>query len=153
MFDTRRVNQYFWRPWHCVLLTPASWAGLQLPSDKAYHMAQTDLNTAFYRTLAPSRMSEFFILPSVPTQLPLREGVDVPDHLQHLPHVSPQLQILAMGFSWALYFCQKMVKSCVLAAGFSLATLLMDRHWAPSMARDSICFGVYVDGVCAVGCD
>ena len=24
---------------------------------------------------------------------------------------------------------------------------------APSMTRDSICFGVYVDGVCAVGCD
>ena len=29
----------------------------------------------------------------------------------------------------------------------------MDRPWAPAMSRDSICFGVYVDGVCAVGCD
>ena len=29
----------------------------------------------------------------------------------------------------------------------------MDRHRAPAMTRDSICFGVYVDGVCAVGCD
>ena len=46
-----------------------------------------------------------------------------------------------MGFSWALYFCQKMVESCVLAAGFSPATLLMDRQRAPSMARDSMCFG------------
>ena len=46
-----------------------------------------------------------------------------------------------------------MVESCVLAAGFSPATVLIDRHRAPSMARDSICFGVYVDGVCAVGCD
>ena len=67
IFDTRRVNQHFWRPWHCVLPTPASWAGLQLPSDSAYHMAQTDVNTAFYRILAPNGMSEFFILPSVPT--------------------------------------------------------------------------------------
>ena len=29
----------------------------------------------------------------------------------------------------------------------------MDRHRAPAMARDSMCFGVYVDGVCAVGCN
>ena len=33
-------------------------------------------------------MSEFFILPNVPTQLLLREGVKVPDHLRHLPNVS-----------------------------------------------------------------
>ena len=39
IFDTRRVNQHFRRPWHCAL--PESWAGLQLPSDSAYHMAQT----------------------------------------------------------------------------------------------------------------
>ena len=52
--------------------------------------------------------------------------------------VSPQLQVLAMGFSWALYFCQNMVESCVRLA---------------AMPRDSICFGVYVDSVCVVGCN
>ena len=29
----------------------------------------------------------------------------------------------------------------------------MDRHRAPAMTRDPICLGVYVDGVCAVGCN
>ena len=29
----------------------------------------------------------------------------------------------------------------------------MDRHRAPAMSRDSICFGVDVDGVCVVGCN
>ena len=100
IFDIRRVNQHFRRPWHCVLPTPASW--LQLLSDSAYHMAQTDVNTAFHRILAPNGMSEFFILPSVPTQLLFREGVNAPDHSRHVPDVSPQLQVLAMGFSWAL---------------------------------------------------
>ena len=65
--DTRRVNQHYRRPWHCVLPTPASWAGLQLPADSAYHMAQTDVNTAFHRILAPTGMSEYFILPWVST--------------------------------------------------------------------------------------
>ena len=111
-FDTRPVNQHFRRPWHCALLTPASWAGLQLPVGSTYHMAQTDVNNAFYRILAPPGMSEYFIFPSVSTQLLLREGVDVPDHFLHLSDVSPH-----------------------------------------AMTRDSICFGVYVDGVCAVGCN
>ena len=55
--------------------------------------------------------------------------------------------------SWALHFCEKMVESCVQSAGFPADALLMDRHRAPTMTRDSICFGVYVDGVCAVGCN
>ena len=113
IFDTSRVNPHCRRPWHCVLPTLASWAGLQFTSDSAYHMAQTDVNTAFFRILAPTGMSEYFILPRVSTQLLLREGVDVPDHLLHLSDVSPQLQVLALGFSWALYFCQKMVEGCV----------------------------------------
>ena len=153
IFDTRRVNQHFRRPWHCALPTPASWAGLQLPVGSTYHMAQTDVNNAFFRILARPGMSDYFILPSVSTRLLLQEGVEVPDHWLHLPDVSPQLQVLAVGFSWALFFCQKMVESCVRLAGFSADALLMDRHRSPLMSRDLICFGVYVDGVCAVGCN
>ena len=43
-----------------------------------------------------------------------------------------------------------MVESCVRLAGFSADALLMDHHRAPAMSGDSICFGVYVDGFCAV---
>ena len=111
IFDTRRVNQHFRRPWQCMLPTLACWAGFQLPIDPTNHMAQTSVNTAFCRILAPPGMSEYFMLPSVSTQILLREGVNVPDHLRHLPDVSPQLQVLAMGFSLALYFCQKMLES------------------------------------------
>ena len=102
IFDTRRLNQHFRQPWHCVLSTPASWAGLELPSDSAYKMSQTDANTSFHRILAPTGTSEYFILPRVSTHLILREGSKVPDHFPHLSGVSQQLQVLAMGFSWAL---------------------------------------------------
>ena len=61
-------------------------------------MVQTDVNTAFYRILSPDGVSEYSILPSVSTQLLMLEGFDVPEHLRHLPEVSPRLQILAMGF-------------------------------------------------------
>ena len=43
-----------------MLPTPASLAGSQLPLDSAFHMAQTDVNTAFYRILAPSGYVRIF---------------------------------------------------------------------------------------------
>ena len=52
-------------------------------------MAQTDVNNAFYRNLAPPGMSEYFISPRVSIQLLLQEGVEVPDNWLHLPDVSP----------------------------------------------------------------
>ena len=85
-FDTLRVNQLFRRPCYCALPAPASWAGLQHPVDSTYHMAQTDVNNAFYRILAPPGMSGNFILRCVSTQILL---VDIPDYLLHLSDVSP----------------------------------------------------------------
>ena len=61
IFDTRRVNQHFRRPWHCALPTPASWEGLQLSVGFTFHMAQADVNNAFYRILTAPGMSEYFI--------------------------------------------------------------------------------------------
>ena len=58
-----------------------------------------------------------------------------------------------MGFSWALYFFKRWWRFVYGHLVLSLDTLLMDRHRAPGMTRDSICFWVYVDGVCTVGCD
>ena len=131
IFDTRHVNQHFRRPWHCVLPTPASWAGLQLPIYSAYHMADCQvcpLKCSFVKRLRFQIICDF-----CPTSL---------RNFMSLQWVS-----------WALYFCQKMVENCVRAAGFSADAPPMDRHRAPAMTRGSICFGVHVDGVCAVGCD
>ena len=146
-------NQHLRRPWHCVLPAPASWAGFPLSSHSAYHMAQTDVNAAFYRILAPTGMSEYFILPNVSTQLLLREGVKVPDHLRHLPDVSPQLQVRAVGFSCALYLCKKDGGSCVRAPGFSPDALLTDRHRAPAMARIRFVSGFTLMVYVPWGCD
>ena len=115
-------------------------------------MAQTDVNTAFYRILAPSGMSEYFILPSVSTRLLLLTGVIVPESFATLDRRASTTSGLCNGcFLGALFLSED--GESVRAAGFSADAMLMDRHRAPAMTRESICFGVYVDRVCAVGCD
>ena len=124
---------------------------LQFLADSVYHMAHTDVNTAFYGILAPTGMSEYFILPRVSTQLLLLEGVKVPDHLRHSPDVSPQRQVLAtVVFLGLSAFCREVVESCVRVAGFFAGRIA---HGSPLGACDDSSFGIYVDGVCAVGCD
>ena len=46
-----------------------------------------------------------------------------------------------------------MVESCVRFVGFSADALLLGRHLASAMTRDSVCLGGYVDDVCVVGCN
>ena len=80
IFDTRRVNQHF-RGGHGVVRCQLLRLGLDL------HLTESDVNNVSHRILATPGMFEYFILPSVSTQLLLREGGDVPDHLLHLSDV------------------------------------------------------------------
>ena len=68
-------------------------------------MAQTDVNTALCRVLAPDGMPECSDLAGGVCSAAPARGVDVPEHLRQLPELSPQLHVLAMGFSWARYCC------------------------------------------------
>ena len=97
-------------------------------------------------------MSENFVLPSVSTQLLLREGVNVPEHFRHLPTVSQQLQVLAMFFFLGLFLSEDGGK-LHLVSWLLRDSLLLDRHGAPAMTRDSGCLAVHVDGVFAVDCN
>ena len=140
-FGTRRVNQRFRRPWHCVLPTLASWAGLQLPFDSTYHMAQTDVNTAFYRILPACQNISF--CPVCPLNCTFVKVLMFQIICVTCPTCHCNFRSSQWVFLGLFIFCQKMVESCVQLAGFSADALLMDRHQAPAMTRDSVCFGVY----------
>ena len=64
-----RVNQHF-RGGHGVVRCQLLRLGLDL------HLTESDVNNVSHRILATPGMFEYFILPSVSTQLLLREGGD-----------------------------------------------------------------------------
>ncbi|CAK0837725.1 unnamed protein product, partial [Prorocentrum cordatum] len=128
IFDTRRVNARFHDPDHTQLPGAAAWAALRTDSFSPLSMAQADVDNAFYRVKLPDKMDEHFSLPSVHAgslhQLAEAAGVDI--DLPDARFGSPLLQVLSMGWSWSLYFCQRLLETTP---------------------------GVYVDNVCIVGGD
>ncbi|CAK0839371.1 unnamed protein product, partial [Prorocentrum cordatum] len=152
IIDPRRVNDLFEAPAHTVLPTAGAWSALEVPMGQELHLAQADVDSAFYRIGLPRGAQEMFVLRAVhlPTLLKLR-----PDLSDQLPPgieawASPCLEVLPMGWTWSLYFCQCMVMAGVQAAGFALSDFIQDRRAAPSVT-DRSRVAVYVDGVAVVG--
>ena len=153
VFDTHRVNQHFLRLTgivRCPLRRPGQDCNSQLTS--AYHMAQTDVNTAFYRILALLGMSEYLILPSVSHSVaPARRR-----------QCSRTLATLARCFNATPGSRDGFFLGSLLLSedgGKLLSGLLASRQtpclWIVTahLQRREIRFisGCYVDGVCAVG--
>eukprot|EP00959_Pyramimonas_sp_CCMP1952_P323347 6766242-Pyramimonas_sp.AAC.1 len=118
-------------------------------------MAQADVDNAFYRVKLPDKMDEHFSLPSdhlaTLRQLADEAGIDM--DLPESRFGAPLLQVLPMGWSWSLYFCQRLLQITVLRSGIDTGPLIKDRHAPLQVRTSSTQPGVYVDSVCIVGGD
>ena len=128
-------------------------ANLELGADEDLHLEETDVNCAFYRIKAPEGMSSYFLLPCIAVRYLRGAGVAGLEGYSDSDNVSPEFLVMAMGFSWSLYFCQRLVENVVLAAGFSVRQFVYDRQRAPPVAGGEVAFAVYVDGVGALSSD
>ena len=107
ILDTRAINGHFHEPEYCQLPTPAAWQGLRTPAGGTLNLAQVDVEKAFYRIDAPPGLERSLCLPRVSADhlRQLRPGMSLPVGR----YLTPQLVVLAMGWSWSLFFCQKIV--------------------------------------------
>ena len=65
--------------------------------------------------------------------------------------VTPRLQVLAMGFNWSLFFCQKTLEYIVKQAGLSEEAFVVDSTPPPTIEVRSPAVAVYVDGAAVLG--
>ena len=141
----------FEEPAHTQLPTPAAWGGAETKVDTDLLVAQLDVDNAFYRVRFPPGVSEHFALP--PVSLEGLRRLDPSLVLEGLPgsDASPHLEVLAMGWSWSLYFCQAPVLQSALDSGLTEEQIVRDRHASPVISKDSTHGAVYVDNGSIVG--
>ena len=118
------------------------------PSDSAHHMAQTDVSTVFYRILAPTGMNISYCQTCLFNCFFVKVL-----NFQIICDICLMCLRNFRSWRWLFLGLSTFVKRWWRVVYWQPATLLMDRHRAPAVTRDSICFGVYVEGVCAVDCD
>ena len=150
IFDTRIINTDFVEPAHTSLPSAAAWSQLQLTPGAQFHMAQLDVENAFYRIRVPPDADHFFILPPVSIKHLRAEGAAIPEQLASCATASPSLLVLPMGFSWSLYFCQALIEARVIASGVESCHFIRDRHTLPTLLPGHIFCAVYVDNVCMI---
>ena len=131
----------------------AAWSGLEFKADDPLLLAQTDVKNAFYRIGVPAGLEECFLLPQVKSSMLTELGIELPSDLAAGAFVSPALTVLAMGFSWSLCFCQRMVEACVENCGISRHQFVRDRQCAPRTEGGELGSAVYEDGAAILGCD
>ena len=96
IFDTRIINTDFIEPAHTSLPSAAAWSQLQLTPGAQFHMAQLDVENAFYRIRVPPDADHFFILPPVLIKHLRAEGAAIPEQLALCATASPSLLVLPM---------------------------------------------------------
>ncbi|CAK0801273.1 unnamed protein product, partial [Prorocentrum cordatum] len=115
-------------------------------------MSQTDVNNAFDRIQLPPGMNDYFILPSIDAKWITEAAPDLAPGLPAGIRISPRMEVLPMGFNWALFSCQEMVRNAAEDAGFADGRMFLDSHSAPDITAEPGA-AVCVDGVAAVGAD
>jgi hypothetical protein len=150
IFDTRCVNELFVDPETVTLPTAGVWTGLRVEPGDSLNLAQVEVEAAFYRIKSPPGLQEYFVLPPVhlPTLRRIRPDLCV-DWAITDEWAGPRLCVLAMGWSWSLYFCQELLECMVERSGFPRDKQIRNRHVVPPITTTPAA-ATYVDGVAVI---
>ena len=88
-----------------------AFASMQVPEHSQIFLATADIQACFYQCQIPADMSSFFGLPSVSGWEARQLGVDLWEDgtaITDLDRVYFGLTVLPMGFSWAMWFIQRL---------------------------------------------
>ena len=148
VLDTRGVNTMFIDPPKTELPTPAAIASLETPAGHRVHLAQADIENAFYGMMVPPALRTFFSLPPVRAGL-VKKTAEFGGSPARL--LLPLLKVMPMGWNWSLYFCQSALMQAVREAGFSEGEIVADKRAGIvlSPARPRAAIG-YVDNFAVI---
>lgn len=146
--DCRHSNQWFREPIG-VSAAGDALSRIEVQPHERLHFASADLKDAFYHLGLPEPLKPLFGLRAVKAcDVGVTEvgGKGVQWH----ETLYPQLRVVPMGFSWALYLCQTMHERIVGQVGAEDTSRLSDKKPAPS----SHCMHTeYVDNFHVIGTD
>ena len=153
IFDTRVCNCYFKRPPKTRLPTPAALSGVECAEGQELYVAGGDIDTCFYRILAPKRAKSLFTLP--PVKVKHLRALGHPCCKGYLDHdsVTPQLNVLPMDWSWSLWIAQCLHEDVGRECGQLAADHIVDRAPSQSLSINNVLHAKYVDNFIELGHD
>ena len=147
--DCRRSNSWF-RPPHSVKLTSGdSLSKIELSEEEELYVCSADLQNAFYTMKMPEELRKYFCLRRVTArEMGIQELAG--RKLKSTDRLTPRVAVLPMGWSWALYWCQRLHETIAERSGLLPEERLQD-FTAPPVGR--FWHVQYVDNLHVMGTD
>ena len=112
IFDTRLLNTSFKDPSSVVLPSAAAMSSLEVSEDGELYISSGDVMNAFYGLRLPDELASMMTLPAIRAR---HAGISQlnQEQIDENCWLVPCLQVLPMGWSWSLKFCQALVEDVV----------------------------------------
>lgn len=147
ILDCRRANCHFSNPAYVSLCTGDTLGRLEIQQGEVMTVGMADLKDAFYHLQLPEPLRSRFCLKQIEAwRVGIEEihGRPVKRHWK----LTPRLSVVPMGWSWALWWCQKIHERLVLRSGLDDVSRLQDRK----PVADAACLHLqYVDNLVVLG--
>ena len=149
ILDTRDFNGVFAPPPYTGLPTAAALTAIETNPDESVWFAGSDISDRFYRLGVPEGLDEYFSLPGI-----LGSEVEEIARRYRLPmraKLVPCLKVLPMGWSWSLYFAQKVHETRILSLDYKPHQFISDKQPGSLLGDDKSKIAVYVDNNLVIG--
>eukprot|EP00974_Lingulodinium_polyedra_P031995 3081051-Lingulodinium_polyedra.AAC.1 len=138
ILDARAVNQHFTVPDKPELSSAAAMSEIEVPADSTLYWATSDLKDAFYSMKIPAWLGEYFCLPPVTVEEAREVGL-ITGQWTGRDKIWPRLSVLAMGWSWSVYFCQRAHETILLKSGLvSRSQKICEHRPAPPVTAGAL---------------
>lgn len=157
VLDCRSVNQRFADPPSLLMAAGATWANVELDgASQPMFVAQSDIKDYFYSLGLPEELQGYFSLPAIPVEAMRHWGVSS-SHWNGLDReglVAPCFRVVPMGWSWAMYWAQRVHQFQALqGSGLTKDRLLVADRPPPSLSGGEPFMIAYADNLNIGGLD
>lgn len=139
-----------------ALAAGSAWARVRLEAEDELFIAQSDIKDYFYSLALPDNIRSMLCLPPIPSDL-IRSW-KVPQSLGGQAScdgwVWPRLRVVPMGWSWAMWFSQRVhTHICLQSTGLGFDRLLVDGSACPDLSGGEVALLPYADNLNVLGTD
>ena len=160
VLDCRATNQLFKDPPEIAMAAGYSFGQLVLDHPQQVYTAQSDIKDYFYSIGLPDYLFPFFSLPPIRPgrlqQMASEKGLFI-EELRGSGESDvfyPQMRVVPMGWSWAMYFAQRIHQHQVmLGTGAKPEQILADGRPVPSLSSGVPIIVPYADNLNVIGTD
>lgn len=149
IIDARRVNCHFRDPAYVSLCAGDTLSRIEMNAGETLRIGMADLKDAFYHLELPPELRPFFSLKPIAARY-IKDFFPGAGQAGDNTRWWPRLAVVPMGWSHALFICQKLHERLVVQSGISDMDRLQDRR----PIQQSECLHLqYVDNLVVLGTD